>query len=64
VISVLEMMERQEIIPTRNLINPDAECHRIDLVLNKKRCKVDIVIKNNFALGGVNTALVLKRVLS
>jgi 3-oxoacyl-[acyl-carrier-protein] synthase II len=64
VISVLEMMERQEIVPTRNLINPDAECHQIDLVLNKKRRNVDIVLKNNFALGGVNTALVLKRVLS
>lgn len=63
-ISVLEMMERQEVIPTRNLVTPDPKCRLIDLLLKKRNQKVDTVIKNNFALGGVNTALVLRRIAS
>jgi len=61
-IAVLEMMKRQELIPTRNLVNPDPQCGQIDLLLDKKKKTIDTVLKNNFALGGVNTALVLRRV--
>ncbi|MBM9604264.1 beta-ketoacyl-[acyl-carrier-protein] synthase family protein [Desulfopila inferna] len=61
-ISVVEMMARQEVIPTRNLINPDPKCQQIDLLLRKKKHKIDFALKNNFALGGVNTALVLRRI--
>lgn len=63
-IVVLEMMERQELICTRNLVNPDPGCAGIDLLIEKKQQTVDTVLKNNFALGGVNVALVLRRVSS
>lgn len=61
-IGVLEMMERQELLPTRNLESPDTKCNRIALLVDKKAQKVHTVLKNNFALGGVNTALVYRRV--
>lgn len=61
-IVVLEMMRRQELIPTRNLVNPDPLCDNIALLREQRIQKVDTVVKNNFALGGVNVALVMRRV--
>lgn len=60
-IILLEMMRRQEIIPTRNLDNPDPHCSNINLPQQIEAQRIDTVIKNNFALGGVNTSLVFKR---
>jgi len=58
---MLEMMRRQEIVPTLNLENPDPLCGDIKLPLEIAPHKIDTVIKNNFALGGVNTSLVFRR---
>ncbi len=60
-IVLLDMMARQEIIPTLNLENPDPACENARMVTKIESCRLDTVIKNNFALGGVNAALVLKR---
>lgn len=60
-IILLEMLQRQEIIPTLHLNQPDPECAGIDLVRQVRRAKLDTVMKNNFALGGVNAALIFSR---
>lgn len=60
-IAVLEMMERQEIIPTRNLKVIDPRCSSANLVKSKERLPITTVLKNNFALGGVNTSLAIRR---
>ncbi|HET98206.1 MAG TPA: beta-ketoacyl-[acyl-carrier-protein] synthase family protein [Desulfurivibrio alkaliphilus] len=60
-IVLLEMLQRQEIIPTLNLANPDPECAVANLVRKIEKRALTTVLKNNFALGGVNAALVLRR---
>ncbi|MGB3223328.1 MAG: beta-ketoacyl-[acyl-carrier-protein] synthase family protein [Desulforhopalus sp.] len=61
-IAVLEMLERQEIIPTRNLDNVDPRCALAQLETSMRSASVYTVLKNNFALGGVNTSLAIRRV--
>ncbi len=60
-IAVLEMLERQEILPTRNLDKIDPRCAVADLLTTKRFSNLTTVLKNNFALGGVNTSLVIRR---
>ena len=61
-IILLEMMQRQEVFPTLHLENPDPDCGGINLARGTiTGHKIDTVLKNNFALGGVNAALVLRR---
>jgi 3-oxoacyl-[acyl-carrier-protein] synthase II len=58
---LLEMLERQEIIPTLNLEDIDPACTSINLIQNRMKHPLHTIIKNNFALGGVNASLVLRR---
>ncbi|PID74381.1 MAG: 3-oxoacyl-ACP synthase [Desulfobacterales bacterium] len=60
-IAVLEMLERQEVIPTRNLENIDPRCAVVNLLQEPAQVRLDVVIKNNFALGGINTSLAVRR---
>ena len=60
IIGCLGMMERSVLIPTRNLDNPAPECGGINHVRHKTEAKVSAVMKNNFALGGINCSLVLR----
>ncbi len=60
-IILLEMLQRQEIIPTLHLEHPDPECTGVDLVREVRPANLDIVMKNNFALGGVNVALIYRK---
>ncbi len=60
-IILLEMLQRQEIIPTLHLTDPDPECACVDLVRAVRPATLDTVLKNNFALGGVNAALIFRR---
>lgn len=60
-IVLLEMLKRQEVVPTRNLDTIDPDCAMINLVKKTTKLKLQTVLKNNFALGGVNTSLVLRR---
>lgn len=61
-IAVLEMLERQEIIPTRNLDQVDDRCAVARLETTRRKAAITTVLKNNFALGGVNTSLAIKRI--
>ena len=60
-IIVLAMLDRQELAPTLHLNQPDPECAPIAFVQSICKHSLNTVIKNNFALGGVNTSLVLRR---
>ncbi len=60
-IILLDMLARQELIPTLHLEEPDPECGGINLLRTPEKKSITTVLKNNFALGGVNTALVLRR---
>lgn len=61
-IAVLEMMQRQEIVPTRNLTEIDPRCGVAHVITEKKQARLNTILKNNFALGGVNTSLVIRSV--
>ncbi len=60
-IVVLEMMQRGEALPTLHLDQIDPECGAINLIKHLTPCPISTVIKNNFALGGVNVALVYQK---
>lgn len=61
-IASLLMMERGVIYPTLNLDTVSPECEGIDHVTNRRTKKVDTILKNCFAFGGVNAALVCKKI--
>ena len=60
-IILLEMLARQEVVPTLHLDNPDPTFSGLNLVRSSGKNVLNTVVKNNFALGGVNTSLVLRR---
>ena len=60
-ILILEMMQRNEILPTLNLENIDQGCKEINHITQITPSPVRTVVKNNFALGGVNVAIVFEQ---
>lgn len=58
----IEMMRRRWFAPTLNLVNPDPACADLDHIMGAGRnMDTEYVISNNFAFGGINTSIVLKR---
>ncbi len=60
-IACLNMQRRGYLIPTLNLEVPGADCGGLDHVTAVREADVERLVKNNFAFGGVNAVLVLKR---
>ncbi|NDV23244.1 beta-ketoacyl synthase [Desulfovibrio sp. JC022] len=60
-IATVRMMQENTIIPTANLTNPAEECSAINNALHLQTRPITYALKNNFALGGINTSLVLRR---
>jgi 3-oxoacyl-[acyl-carrier-protein] synthase II len=59
----IEMMREGWFAPTANLINVDPRCAELDYLNGEGRAiDPEHVVSNNFAFGGINTSLVLKRV--
>lgn len=59
----IEMMRRGWFAPTLNLDTPDPACAELDHITGTGRnLDVEYLISNNFAFGGINTSLVLKRI--
>ena len=59
----IEMMRRQWFAPTINLDNPDPACGELDyLVGGGREIDTEYVMSNNFAFGGINTSLILRRI--
>jgi 3-oxoacyl-[acyl-carrier-protein] synthase II len=57
----VEMMRREILLPTHNLDHVDPLCASVPHVREVTRRRVDTVMKNNFALGGVNSSLIIRR---
>jgi 3-oxoacyl-[acyl-carrier-protein] synthase II len=60
-IASLMMMQRGVIYPTLNLENISPECMGIDHVTSPVTKKIDTILKNCFAFGGINAALVCRK---
>ncbi len=60
-IASLEMMHKGVLISTRNLVTPDPECDVINLILTNEDITENIVLKNSFALGGINATILIRR---
>lgn len=60
-IATISMMHNGLAIPTRNLINVAPDCSGISHLKQLEYGPVSIALKNNFALGGINTSIVLRR---
>ncbi len=59
--ATIEMMRRQRLVPTLNLKDVDPACAPLTFLMEVEERPVDVILKNNFALGGVNSSLVLRR---
>ena len=58
----IEMMNRDRYVPTLNLDQVDPRCGELDYLRGGFReMHNDYVMNNNFAFGGVNTSLILRR---
>lgn len=58
----IEMMNRGWFSPTINLDNIDPQCASLDYIRDNGRdLDAEFVLSNNFAFGGINTSLVLRR---
>jgi len=60
-IASIAMMNKGAIVPTLNLETIDPLCANIRHVREVERLSVGTFVKNNFALGGVNTSIVIRR---
>jgi 3-oxoacyl-[acyl-carrier-protein] synthase II len=59
----IEMMRESWFVPTANLDQPDERCAPLDYVMGEpRRLAIDHLMTTNFAFGGINTALIIKRV--
>jgi 3-oxoacyl-[acyl-carrier-protein] synthase II len=59
-IASIAMMDKDALIPTLNLENVDPLCESIRHVQQIERADIKTVLKNNFALGGVNTCIIIR----
>ena len=58
----LQMMREGWFAPTLNLRDPDEQCGNLDYIMGESRAiDCEFLQSNNFAFGGINTSLVIKR---
>ena len=60
-IACIQMMHHDLLIPTRNLETPDPECDGITFLRSVQKASVQNILKNSFALGGINSTIVIRR---
>lgn len=59
----IEMMRAGWFAPNVNLDHPDPACAALDYVVGSGRpLECEYVMKNNFAIGGINTSLIFRRI--
>ncbi len=59
----IEMMNNGWFAPNLNLKNVDENCGKLDYIMNEGRnIDCEYIMTNNFAFGGINTSIVLKRI--
>jgi len=59
-VCTVAMMHKGVVFPTRNLVNVADDCAGLNHIQQPTRETITIALKNNFALGGVNTSIVLR----
>jgi 3-oxoacyl-[acyl-carrier-protein] synthase II len=57
----LEMIAQSIIYPTLNLDNIDPQCNQITHVMEPLEKAIHVVVKNCFAFGGINAALIVRK---
>ena len=57
----IEMMREGWLPPTINLDRVDPRCAPLDYLTEVRPCRPTYIMSNNFAFGGVNTSLIIKR---
>ncbi len=58
----IEMMRANWFAPTINLTEPDPECGNLDYIMHTgKQLETEYIQSNNFAFGGINTSIIIKR---
>ena len=57
----LYMLEKNQIFPTINLKNIDPRCEGINIITELQNKEINTVITNNFAFGGINTSIIIKK---
>ncbi len=58
----IEMMREGCFCPTVNLVNVDERCGELDYVMGSERkLEIESLMTNNFAFGGINTSIILRR---
>ncbi|MFL0804948.1 MAG: beta-ketoacyl-ACP synthase [Agarilytica sp.] len=58
----INMMRENSFAPTLNLQSPDERCGDLDYIMGENRnMQCEYIMSNNFAFGGINTSLILKR---
>ena len=57
----LAMLRDSFLAPTRNLEEVDPRCEGLDHIRELRRDQPRTIMSNNFAFGGVNTSLILRR---
>lgn len=57
----IEMIRQEMLIPTLNLDHIDPRCENVTHLQGITKRPVRTVVKNNFALGGVNASIILRR---
>jgi len=62
--ATLGMMLGGELIATRNLEQIDEGCRGIDHLQQNKQERPSLILKNNFAMGGINCTLIIRRIAS
>ncbi|MCF8044642.1 MAG: beta-ketoacyl-ACP synthase [Desulfarculaceae bacterium] len=59
--AVLEMMKRETVYPTLNLEKVDEDCRGVHHVRETINKKLNTILKNCFAFGGINASLVVRK---
>jgi 3-oxoacyl-[acyl-carrier-protein] synthase II len=59
-IACVKMLQHAVLLPTLNLETPDEACGTINALQTKVEQPVSLIVKNSFALGGINCSLVLQ----
>ncbi len=60
-IASLKMMEQGILYPTHNLTEIDPACAGVDHLLEARETPINAFLKNSFAFGGINAALVCRK---
>jgi 3-oxoacyl-[acyl-carrier-protein] synthase II len=54
------MLQQQQLIATRNLEQVDERCAGVDHLQKNRQQTVKTILKNNFAMGGINATLIIR----